>query len=437
MIKFPGNYENNYNVDCLKKPKIAILSLKNSYGYGGVLSSLKVAYDFCQKYFDPTVFFLGFEPSVSTSLKNLKFSSSMQPLNYFGMKCVEVGSRWAFWEPGHYKFNLKYWEKAFEGFDYFLAVSGTCICAHPFALLNKNFGMIISTPYEQDRAKRVSELSDFRYLIDRLANKKMHQIEKFILEKARFVWALSDYSKKEFEKIMGGPASKIMCCGHPIDCSLIPSIKNKDENMIIAVGRFSDPRKNVSMLLRVFNKIYKRMPSARLYVIGKAPEYKVLKQFIKLPFFQNVTFTGQVSAGDLESFYSRASLMLLTSYQEGFGIVGLEALLHGVPVISTSCGGPVDYTIDDFTGYVVNLDDDEMMSEKALSILLSKDKLCLMSYQAQKFVVDNFSINKIEGLFKVGFTKMYPELGKIFNFKEEERKICIKHGSLTLNDFFL
>ncbi len=421
----------------VKKPKIAILSLKNSYGYGGVLSSLKVTYDFCKKYFDPTVFFLGFEPSVATSLKKIKFSSSSQSLNYFGMKCVEVGARWAFWEPGHYKFNLKYWEKALAGFDYFMVASGTCICAHPLALLGKKFGMVISTPYEQDRAKRVNELSDIRYIIDRLANKKMLQIEKFILDKASFIWALSDYSKKEFEKITGGPESKIIRCGHPIDCKVVPPLSGKDENMIIAVGRFSDPRKNVEMLLRVFNKIYKYIPGVKLYVIGKAPDYKVLKPFVKLPFFQNIVFTGQVSAGDLESFYERASLMLLTSYQEGFGIVGLEALLHGVPVVATSCGGPSDYIIDDFTGYIVGVNEDEDMAGKALSILLSKEKRLLMSFRAQKFVIENFSTDKIEELFKIGLTRIYPELGRLFGPKVYGREICVKYGCRILKGHFL
>ena len=53
-----------------KKPKIALLTIRNTYNYGGVLSCLKVAYQFCEKYFDPTVFFLGFDKEISTSIKN-------------------------------------------------------------------------------------------------------------------------------------------------------------------------------------------------------------------------------------------------------------------------------------------------------------------------------------------------------------------------------
>jgi glycosyltransferase involved in cell wall biosynthesis len=425
------------NDNLIKKPKIAILSLKNNYRYGGVLSSLKVAHDFCQKYFDPTVFFLGFDPTISTSLKNLKFTSGVQNLNYFGMKCIEIGSRWAFWEPGHYRFNLKFWEKQLEGYDYFLAVSGTCICAHPLMLLNKKFGMLISTPYNDDRSRRIDELSGIRYVIDRVANKKMQFIEKQILEKSNFIWALSSYSKKEFERIIQKPTPKIMCCGHPIDCQSLPSLKAKEENIIIAVGRFSDPRKNIDMLLRVFSKVSRSLPNAKLYVVGKTPEYSRIKQFIKLPFFQNVIFTGQVSASDLESLYQRASLMLITSYQEGFGIVGLEALLHGIPTVATNCGGPADYIINDLTGYLVEINDDEKMVEKTISILSDKEKLYLMSLNSQRFVSENYSIDRIENFFKIGFIKIYPELKKMFNLIDNGKKFFPKSNNTQLRNTFL
>jgi glycosyltransferase involved in cell wall biosynthesis len=297
--------------------------------------------------------------------------------------------------------------------------------------------MLISTPYNDDRSKRVDELSGIRYLIDRIANKKMHVIERLILEKANFIWALSNYSKKEFENIIQKPTSKIVCCGHPIDCKLPPKINTKEEKVIIAVGRFSDPRKNVDMLLRVFNKIHKSMPKTKLYIVGKSPDANRIKQFSKLASFQNVVFTGQVSASDLESLYQRASLMLLTSYQEGFGIVGIEALLHGIPIIATNCGGPADYAINDLTGYLVDINDDNEMASKALSILSNKEKHCLMSLNSQKFVIDNYSISRIENFFKSGFIKIYPELKKIFELIDDNKKIFTKSSNIQSKNIFL
>lgn len=397
------------------KPKIAILSLKNSYGYGGVLSSLKVAYDFCEKYFDTTVFFLSFDPTISTSLRSLKFTSSFRPTKYFDMNCVEVGARWAFWEPGHYKFNLSDWKELLDGYDYFLAVSGTCIVAHPLALLNKKFGIVISTPYNDDRTQRVKNLRGVRGLINTIASPRMNVIEKFILEKADFIWALSNYSRCQFEKILEKQLSNIICCGHPVDCSELPAIAQQKNNIIIAVGRFSDPRKNTPMLLRAFRKIYDAVPDAKLYVVGSKPNLGEIAEFMGQKFFKNVVFTGQVERQDLIAFYKQASLMLLTSYQEGFGIVGVESLLNGVPIIATNCGGPADYVINDLTGYLVSINDYENMALHAIELLQNKAKLREMARDAQNFVLQNYSLQKMDQAFKNGFLYIYPELINLFS----------------------
>ena len=50
----------------MNKPKIAILTIKNSYKYGGVLTCVRKLYKFCEKHFDPTVFVLSFDKDIST-----------------------------------------------------------------------------------------------------------------------------------------------------------------------------------------------------------------------------------------------------------------------------------------------------------------------------------------------------------------------------------
>ncbi len=90
-----------------KRPKIAILSIRNRYNFGGVFATLKIVHDFCKHYFDPTVFYLSFDSKISARFKSLQFSSSNRETLFSGMKAVEIGSRWAFWEPGHYAFTEK------------------------------------------------------------------------------------------------------------------------------------------------------------------------------------------------------------------------------------------------------------------------------------------------------------------------------------------
>ncbi|KKQ12065.1 MAG: glycosyltransferase [candidate division TM6 bacterium GW2011_GWF2_36_6] len=416
-----------------KKPKIAILSLRNSYCYGGVLTSLKMLYEFCSRYFEPTVFFLGFDHEISTSLRHGTFSSSHRHVTYFGMNCVEVGARWAFWEPGHYAYTHKEWETLLAEFHYFVAVSGTCIAAHPLALLHKKYGLFIATPYQEDRSERVKQLSAPRKIIDMMAQKSMLAIEKNILEKAGYIWAMSSYCLEKFKRIAELDNRRLACCGFPLDCSTLPVLTHKKEKTIVALGRFSDPRKNLPMLMRVFDGIYKALGSAKLYVIGHRPSDEMLRPFMDMPSFKKIIFTGQVSTGDLAHVLSQSCLMLLTSYQEGFGIAGIEAMLHGTPVIATRCGGPEDFVIEGVTGYLVAINDDAAMQEKALVLLKDKNKRITMAYNAQRFVVEHYDIPLVYDAFKKGFVQMHPELQDWFNrcdsyYKKQSSCGAVFHG---------
>jgi len=407
-------------------PKIAILSLKNSYKYGGVLTSLKSVYNFCKIHFDPIVFFLGFDHEISTSVKNLKFSSSYRNINYFDMNCIEIGARWGFWEPGNYKYNLKLWEELLKDYKYFLCVSGTCISAHPLALLNKKFGLVMSTPYWQDREERVKHLSGINLYLTRLATPFMKSIEKKILAQTSFIWALSKYTRDSIIKILKYTPENLILSGHPLDCTHMPEISYTKEQIIIAVGRFSDPRKNILMLLNVFEKIYKELPETKLFIIGKKPEDIIINKFNNFISHKNIIFTGQLGSQELIEFYKKASLMLITSYQEGFCISGLEALFYGVPVISTLSGGPQDYVIDNLTGFNVNINDDTLMSKYSIELLKDPDKRFNFSQNGQNFVKNNFSKEKIYAQFQQGLSVIYPELSFIF-------KEYLKHNESSCN----
>ncbi len=407
----------------IKKPKIAILTIRNSYDYGGVLSSLRVVHEFCKDYFNPTVFFLGFTPDIATSIRGLKFRSSLKPISYFGMNCIEVGARWAFWEPGHYWFTEDVWEELLAEYDYFFVVSGTCIAAHPLVLLNKKFVMWIGTPYDDDRLERVKRLTGLRKLINTFAEFSMRKIEFNILQASRYTWAISAYAQRAFEHKLGHPHENLVHCSYPVDVAKyqdnITTPQQRDD-IIIAVGRFSDPRKNIAMLLRVFDKIHARLPHMKLYITGMKPNPETLLPYLEQASFDNVVFTGQVSCEDLHNLYKRARLMLITSYQEGLGIVGLEAMMYGVPVIATDCGGTADYVINGQTGYLVAVNDDDAMVNHACHILTHPEIETALSIQARTLIQEQFSKKKVYEHFRQGLVATYPELVELFRHDTKE-----------------
>ncbi len=400
------------------KPRIAILSIRNTYSFGGVFATLKVVHAFCEQYFEPTVFVLGFDQEISAHIRPLKFTSTTRSFNYFGMKCVEIGSRWAFWEPGHYQFTESAWEEALADFDYFFVVSATPIAGHPVALLGKKFIAWLSTSYQEDRTERVKQLKGLSWGINTIATPAMAIIEKQILSQASYVLALSKYSLNEFKQRVPEIITKSAICGYPIDNTKIVPLKKSSKLTLLAVGRFSDPRKNLPMLLRVFDGLVKQLGDITLYIVGQQPSAELLYEFTGLPSYDRVVFTGQVSKHDLAILYQQAHLMLISSYQEGFGISGLEGLLYGMPIVSTDCGGVRDYVLNNITGYLVPINDDAAMIAQSLAILTDATLRERLASSGQELVKTLFSQEKIYGMFKHALSVAYPELIQYFTDRE-------------------
>lgn len=418
------------------KPKIAIISIRNSYGFGGVFATLKVVHDFCAQYFDPTVFYLSFEPEISAHLRGAQFTSHNREATFFGMNCVEIGSRWAFWEPGHYFFTKNQWREALKDFDYFFVVSATPIAGHPLTLLGKKFVIWISTSYDQDRTQRVAELSGLRKLINSLAQPLMRKIERKVLTKASHIIALSSYSKNEFFKSLQHTKRSISVCGYPLDPTHNPTgIKDFSEPLIIAVGRFSDPRKNFPMLMAAFKKIHAVNRKAHLCVIGNPPDVEITRTYSDEPFFDAITFTGQVSPHDLRRFYQDASLMLVTSYQEGFGIAALESIYYGTPVITTDCGGPRDFVINGYNGCVVKINASDAMAEQTLKLLANTKLLQEFSHNGHHLADALFKQSKVYNHFKQALINVYPELNQHFTAYDAQPLVPVQpHSSRTMEE---
>src|SRR5690606_9435676 len=86
-----------------------------------------------------------------------------------------------------------------------------------------------------------------------------------------------------------------------------------------------------------------------------------------------VTFLGKLSRGEVRMALSNCNAFVLPSRFETFGVVLVEALAMGVPVIATRCGGPEDIVTEN-TGVLVPVDDRQALAEALESVLLSPDK---------------------------------------------------------------
>ena len=129
-----------------------------------------------------------------------------------------------------------------------------------------------------------------------------------------------------------------------------------NESIVLYVGRF-DPIKGIDRLLEAMTHLrhHRRL---RLVIVGgdgpDTPEYQNLQKLARRLGIQNmVTFVGRIEQKHLPPYYSAADILVVPSYYESFGLVGLESLACGTPVVATEVGAMRSIVQDDETGQIV------------------------------------------------------------------------------------
>lgn len=171
----------------------------------------------------------------------------------------------------------------------------------------------------------------------------------------------------------------------------------EDEKVIVHISNFR-PVKRIQDVIKAFSMIRKEMPS-KLLLIGNGPELTVACELVReLNIEDDVLFLGkQENVGEL---FSICDLKLLLSEKESFGLVLLEAMACGVPVIGTRIGGIPEVIVDGETGYMVEVGDTAAVANKAISLLKDDDKLSRFRENSVLHVRENFLSEKIVSVYE-------------------------------------
>lgn len=119
--------------------------------------------------------------------------------------------------------------------------------------------------------------------------------------------------------------------------------------LVTYVGRMSR-EKGLDRLVEVMRRLRERVPGARLAMVGSGPHVDELKKRFDPAF---TVFTGYLSGPDLAAAYASADVFAFPSTTETLGLVALESMASGVPVVGARAGG-IPFVIDDgHTGFLV------------------------------------------------------------------------------------
>ena len=216
------------------------------------------------------------------------------------------------------------------------------------------------------------------------AKKMQHRFKQYLGNAFSKVILLTEGNRKEWQLnnflVIPNPA--------PFETKEFSTLKNKK---IIAVGSYSY-NKGYDLLLKIWGQIEKDFPGWELNIYGRETQ-KNLQHIVDNLYLENIHFYDPVA--DIGAKYLDSSIMVLPSRSEGFGMVLIEAMTFGLPVISFDCpNGPKDIVTAGEDGFLVENGNTYEFAEKLKSLMSSENLRQEMGKKATENV-QRFSARRI------------------------------------------
>jgi glycosyltransferase involved in cell wall biosynthesis len=234
--------------------------------------------------------------------------------------------------------------------------------------------------------------------------------EQDLIERANRVIVCSHYMLNEVQSFFHTSASRldVVFNGVNVDglrnghtAEELAALRNdcaRSEPIVFAVARLVY-EKGLHRLIEAAPRILSECPETRIVIAGKGPEAKRLKQQARdLGVSDQVDFVGFVSDKERNQFYQTAACAVFPSLYEPFGIVALEAMALGCPVVVSDVGGLSEIVKHAQTGVTVYPDNAESVAWGVLHILADPIRACDYAANAYQAVEDLYNWPRIARL---------------------------------------
>jgi len=199
---------------------------------------------------------------------------------------------------------------------------------------------------------------------------------RFYLRAARRVCCVSRELCGWAERL-GAPRRRVVLMPNWVDLSRFapsPSRPPQPPHRLLYVGRLS-PEKGPVFAVRAMPAIVERMPQAELTVVGDGRQRAELERLAgELGVGGRVRFVGAVANTGLPDYYRRAGLLVMPSLSEGQGVVAMEALACGIPVVGSRVGGIPESVRDGVNGLLVPPGEPQALARAVADLLADRER---------------------------------------------------------------
>lgn len=173
--------------------------------------------------------------------------------------------------------------------------------------------------------------------------------------------------------------------------------------IIGTVGRLFDDHKRVSDIIRALPQVLMECPAARLLVVGGGPDEAILRTLAgELGVADQVCFAGYQS--NPQPYYAVMDVFALASAREAFGLVLVEAMFSGLPVVATRVGGIPTVVQDGETGLLIDVGQPHAIAEALLSLARDGRLRRVMGRNGETRAVSHFSaaryVREVDELYR-------------------------------------
>ncbi|MBZ2174078.1 glycosyltransferase [Schnuerera sp. xch1] len=179
---------------------------------------------------------------------------------------------------------------------------------------------------------------------------------------------LKDIIKKRFNK-------DAIYIPNIVDTKLFTYSPNKENECFnfISIGGLIE-RKRMDLTIEAFASAFKNNEKVTLTIFGDGPERKKLEELIRRHNIDNkVKLMGLQSRKIISEYLKKSNYFVLASQAETFGVVYIEALASGIPVIATKCGGPESF-VNENNGLMIDVNDKKQLTEAMKHMYNNMDK---------------------------------------------------------------
>ena len=233
-----------------------------------------------------------------------------------------------------------------------------------------------------------------------------HAITRFSILRSHGLTAVSEFLKRETVRDFTVPEERIEVIPNFVDTAVYrPGLEPchreafalEGEKIVMHISNYRAV-KRVEDVVSVFARLTAKQPS-RLVLIGDGPERpRVLMRADELGVRDRVLFLGKHTS--VHELLSCADLFLLPSGSESFGLVALEAMACGAPVVASNVGGLPEVIEHGTTGYMFDIGDIDGMVEAGLRILGDDDLWRSLSDAGRALAEERFSAERVVPLYE-------------------------------------